>query len=70
MRTANRQPEGVIDWRDEFIATHLVELYDEAVTLCHEHHLLLHSIYGRDPSLATASKQKRWVEIQRGKHNV
>jgi hypothetical protein len=27
----------------------------------------LHKIYGKSPSLATAEKQKRWVELQREK---
>jgi len=61
--------EDVLAVRDQFITEHLPELYDEAVTLCHTHHLKLHSIYGKDPALATAQKQKRWVEIQREKHN-
>ena len=60
----------VIDWRDEFIAEHESELYEKAVTLCHEHHMKLHSIYGRDPTLATAKKQERWVGIQRDKHGL
>jgi len=30
----------------------------------------LHSIYGRNPSLGTATKQKNWVEIQREKHGM
>jgi hypothetical protein len=43
------------------------ELYDETVTLCHTHHMGLHAIYGKDPALVTAPKQKRWTEIQREK---
>lgn len=62
--------EDVIACRDQFIAEHQAELYDEAVTICHTHHLKLHSIYGKDPPLATALKQKRWVEIQREKHGL
>ena len=46
------------------------KLYEHTVTLCHEHHLKLHSIYGKDPSLATAKKQEKWVEIQRTKHGM
>lgn len=60
--------EDVIAVRDDFIAEHMKELYDDTVTLCREHHLKLHSIYGKDPALATAPKQMRWVEIQREKH--
>lgn len=62
--------EDVLTVRDRFIAEHQVELYDETVTLCHPHHLKLHSIYGKDPPLATAQKQKRWVEIQREKNGL
>lgn len=43
---------------------------EEVVCLCNTHHLKLHSIYGKDPSLATSEKQKRWVGIQRGKHGL
>jgi hypothetical protein len=60
--------EDVLAVRERFIAEHMRELYDEAKTLCHKHHLLLHSIYGKYPALVTAEKQKRWVEIQREKH--
>lgn len=58
----------VMEWRDQFIAEHMVEMYDETVTLCREHHQKLHSIYGSKPLLHTAQKQKRWVERQREKH--
>lgn len=69
--TLNRlQPEDVLEFRDEFIDTHKVELYDKTVTLCHMHHLKLHSVYGKDPALGTASKQARWVGIQREKHGL
>lgn len=59
--------QDLLDVRDKFIEEHHSELYDEAVTLCKPHHMKLHSIYGKDPPLATAEKQKRWVGIQRGK---
>jgi len=32
--------------------------------------LKLHSIYGKDPALTTATKQMRWVKIQREKHGL
>jgi hypothetical protein len=63
-------PEDVLEFRDTFIEEHWAELYEHTVTICHEHHLQLHSIYGKDPSLGTASKQKRWVDIQREKHGM
>ena len=62
--------EDILDVRETFIQMHEKELYDEAVTLCHLHHLRLHSIYGKRPKLITAMKQKRWVEKQRVKHGM
>ena len=62
--------EYILNIRETFIETHEKELYDEAVTLCHLHHLRLHSIYGKRPKLITAMKQKRWVEKQRVKHGM
>lgn len=62
--------EDVIAVRDRFIAEHMPELYEHAVTLCHDHHLKLHSIYGKDPPLVTAPKQKNWVRIQREKNGL
>lgn len=54
----------VLAVRDQFIAEHQSELYEEAVTLCHKHHEQLHSVYGFKPKLSTAPKQKRWVQRQ------
>ena len=69
--TKNRHnPEYIQALRDDFIEEHHAELYDHTVTLCHTHHLKLHSIYGKDPALGTAKKQMRWVEIQREKHGL
>ena len=62
--------EYIIIWRDEFIEDKWAELYEHTVTLCHKHHLELHRLYGRNPSLTTAKKQMRWVEIQRDKHGM
>lgn len=62
-----RSVEDIVSIREEFIAVHHKELYDDAVTLCKTHHQRLHSIYGAKPPLATAPKQERWVEIQREK---
>lgn len=59
---------NVLDWRDQFIAEHQVELYDETVTLCSfDHNEKLHGIYGKKPSLHTAKKQARWCQKQREK---
>lgn len=62
--------EDVIEVRDRFIEEHMDELYVHTVTLCHDHHLKLHSLYGKDPPLSTAIKQERWVNIQREKHGL
>lgn len=56
--------------RDRFIAEHHKELYEIATTLCHTHHMKLHSIYGKDPALSTAEKQLRWIQIQREKNGL
>jgi len=32
-------PEDVMDFRDRFIEEHNEEMYEQAVTLCHKHHL-------------------------------
>ena len=66
----NHNPEYIQALRDDFIEEHHVELYDHTDTLCHTHHLKLHSIYGKDPALTTATKQMRWVKIQREKHGL
>lgn len=60
--------EGILAVREEFIADHKVELYDKVRTLCNKHHVALHKVYGKAPSLGSEPKQERWVEIQRQKH--
>ena len=62
--------EDILRLREEFIEEHEIELFDEAVTLCHMHHLRLHSIYGKRPKLVTAAKQKRWVLKQKDKYGM
>ena len=70
IKAGNYIDEYIVIWRDEFIEDNWAELYEHTVTLCHNHHVQLHGIYGRNPSLATADKQKNWVEIQRTKHGM
>lgn len=67
VRANKLKAENVLEWRDRFIEEHMAELYEHAVTLCHQHHLRLHAVYGRNPNLGTAKKQMRWVQIQRDK---
>lgn len=60
--------EDILIYREQFKSAHHTEIYDEVVTLCKYHHMeRLHKIYGKSPSLATANKQKRWVDIRREK---
>lgn len=62
--------QDILDYREQFKSAHHKEIYDDTVTLCKFHHMdRLHKIYGKSPSLATAEKQRRWVEIQRDKEN-
>ena len=70
VRENDLNPMYVLAFREDFIEDHHDELYVHAVTLCHTHHRQLHKVYGRDPGLGTADKQKRWVEIQREKHGM
>ena len=61
---------SIMKLRERFIDEYKDEIYNKTVTLCHKHHLKLHSIYGKRPKLITAEKQQRWVEIQREKHGM
>jgi len=63
--------EDVELYRLKFLEEHNQELLVDVVTLCKSCHMgRLHKVYGKTPSLATATKQKLWVEKQREKHNV
>ena len=62
--------ESILSLRESFINEYQEQIYTKTVTLCHKHHLRLHSIYGKRPKLITAEKQQRWVEIQRDKHGM
>lgn len=59
--------EGILAVRDEFISEYHTEIYDDVYTLCNQHHLQLHGIYGKAPSLISAKKQVYWIEIQKSK---
>lgn len=60
--------EKVLAVRDQFIEQHYHELYNEVYTLCNRHHVQLHSVYGKSPSLSSSSRQQTWIEAQRNKH--
>ena len=62
--------EEILGLREQFIKENEEQVYNQAVTLCHMHHLRLHNIYGKRPKLITAKKQQNWVEIQRNKHGM
>lgn len=59
--------EGILAVRDEFIEEHHTQLYDWVFTLCNKHHVKLHGVYGKAPTLLSASRQSRWIEIQKAK---
>lgn len=67
-----KDADHIMAVRHDFYTQYLNQLIspDEVVCLCNAHHVKLHSIYGKDPALSTAEKQKRWVGIQRGKHGL
>lgn len=61
--------EHIMSIREDFKAYHVKEIYTDTVTLCKSCHMdKLHKIYGKVPPLATAEKQKRWVQKQKIKH--
>lgn len=59
--------DGILAVRDEFIAEHQFELYDQVRTLCNKHHVALHRIFGKAPPPNSCDKQERWVGIQKDK---
>jgi hypothetical protein len=56
--------EDILAMREKFLKDNWREMVEEAVTLCANHHKLLHKLYGKEPPLNTADKQKIWVERQ------
>lgn len=61
--------EGIIAVRDEFIEAHRKEIYDDVYTLCNKHHVALHAVYGKAPSIYSASKQGDWIAKQKAKYS-
>jgi 5-methylcytosine-specific restriction endonuclease McrA len=59
--------EDVLAIRDEFINTHYSQMYDQVYTLCNTCHVKLHGIFGKAPPLNTATKQSRWIGLQKDK---
>ena len=62
--------QDILDVREQFITENHEKVYNKTVTLCHHHHLRLHSIYGKRPKLFGAGKQARWVGKQREKYGM
>lgn len=62
--------EDVLAVRNEFIEEHHKELYEDVTTLCHDHHLRLHSIFGKTPSLGTVKAQRRWIDNGKLSKNI
>lgn len=60
--------EGILAVRDEFISDYHKEIYEDVFTLCNKHHVALHGVYGKAPTILSASKQLRWLEIQKAKY--
>ena len=61
--------DGILAVRDEFIAEHKDELYEQVRTLCNKHHVALHRIFGKAPPPNSGPRQERWVRIQTDKFN-
>jgi hypothetical protein len=59
--------DGILAVRDEFIAEHHNELYEQVRTLCNKHHVALHRVFGKAPPSNSAARQERWVGIQQDK---
>lgn len=59
--------DGILAVRDQFIDVHHKEIYEDVYTLCNRHHVSLHGVYGKAPSLISASKQGTWIEEQKVK---
>lgn len=62
--------EHIMEIRYDFYKDHWDDLIKEVVCLCKKHHSYLHVVYGKDPMLSTAEKQKRWVAKQRDKYGL
>lgn len=59
--------EIVLSNRTAFYEKYWEQLVVDTVTLCAEHHKLLHKVYTKEPPLYTSNKQKMWVQKQKEK---
>ena len=60
--------DDVVDVRERFIEENHKELYEDVTTLCHKHHLLLHSIFGKTPAITSVKAQRKWIDVQINKN--
>jgi len=58
---------GILAVRDEFIAEHHDELYNQVRTLCNPHHVRLHATFGKAPPAGSEPRQSRWCDRQQAK---
>lgn len=67
-----RDADHIMELRPDFYKVYWDQLVakEEIACLCVDHHRKLHAIYGKDPALPTAEKQKRWVVKQREKYEL
>jgi hypothetical protein len=59
--------DGILAVRDEFIAEHHDELYNQVRTLCNPHHVKLHGVFGKAPAPGSEARQSRWCDRQQAK---
>ena len=62
-----KDPEEIKLYREQFYKQYWFEAVENSVTLCNTHHKLVHRVYGVEPMLSTAPKQKNWVAKQHDK---
>ena len=61
--------DDVLYYREQFYKEHEHALLEDVVTLSsYWHNEKLHAIYGKNPPLYTAPKQRKWVELMRQKN--
>lgn len=60
--------DQMIQLRERIYEELRYELVEDTVTLCHEHHVKLHKLYGDIPPAHTVNKQKVWITKMRDKH--
>jgi hypothetical protein len=60
--------EEIMQVREEFIAQHQKELYEDVVTLCKKHHEGLHAVFGKAPVITSAVAQRKWVNVNMDKN--